>query len=94
MCSNAQVLPSPAKAQGKQAAKQKPAGKSVAKSVAPRMFLLGASAASPTTFCNPVNINYRFSFVPPSHREAADPTMVVHNGTYWLFPSKSGGYWQ
>ena len=57
------------------------------------MFLLGSSAASPTTFCNPVNINYRFSFVPPSHREAADPTMVVHNGTYWLFPSKSGGYW-
>ena len=19
--------------------------------------------------------------------------MVVHNGTYWLFASKSGGYW-
>ena len=47
----------------------------------------------PTTFCNPVNINYRFSKIKPSHREAADPTMVVHNGTYWLFASKSGGYW-
>jgi beta-xylosidase len=38
-------------------------------------------------------LNYRFSKVQPSHREAADPTMVVHNGTYWLFASKSGGYW-
>jgi hypothetical protein len=40
-----------------------------------------------------LNINYRFSKNKPSHREAADPTMVVHNDTYWLFASKSGGYW-
>ena len=39
-----------------------------------------ARAAGPTTFCNPLNIDYRFSQVKPSHREAADPTMVVHNG--------------
>ena len=51
------------------------------------------AAAAATTFCNPININYRFSKIKPSHREAADPTMVVHNGTYWLFASKSGGYW-
>ena len=51
------------------------------------------AAAAPSTFCNPININYRFSKVKPSHREAADPTMVMHNSTYWLFASKSGGYW-
>ena len=27
------------------------------------------------------------------YREAADPAMVVHNGTYWLFASKCGGYY-
>ena len=52
------------------------------------------AAGGPTTFCNPINIDYRFSFdAKLPHREAADPTMVVHNGTYWLFASKSGGYW-
>ena len=58
------------------------------------LTLLGATApAATSTFCNPINIDYRFSFDRPSHREAADPTMVVHGSTYWLFPSKSGGYW-
>jgi xylan 1,4-beta-xylosidase len=28
----------------------------------------------------------------PSRREAADPTMVVYKGEYYLFASKSGGY--
>ncbi|MGA3169915.1 MAG: family 43 glycosylhydrolase [Chthoniobacteraceae bacterium] len=26
-------------------------------------------------------------------REAADPTMAIYKNEYWLFPSKSGGYW-
>jgi hypothetical protein len=30
---------------------------------------------------------------PPSRREAADPTLVAYQGEYWLFASKSGGYW-
>ena len=55
--------------------------------------VLLTAGANATTFCNPVDISYRFSMVHPSHREAADPTMVIHNGTYWLFASKSGGYW-
>jgi len=45
------------------------------------------------TYCNPVNLSYRFQLQPPSRREAADPTMVVYKKQYWLFPSKSGGYW-
>ena len=54
----------------------------------------GRVSVGSTTFCNPLNLAYRFALGHGgSHREAADPTMVVHNGTYWLFASKSGGYW-
>ncbi len=45
-----------------------------------------------TTICNPVNLSYRFMLDTPSRREAADPTMVVYKGEYYLFASKSGGY--
>ena len=55
--------------------------------------ITAAAAAHPTTFCNPINIDYAFSTIAPSHREAADPTMVVHGSTYWLFASKLGGYY-
>jgi len=46
-----------------------------------------------TTFCNPINISYRFRPDTPSRREAADPTMVLFQDNYFLFASKSGGYW-
>jgi len=49
-------------------------------------------AAQPSTFCNPLNLPYRFSLESPSRREAADPTIVRWNNEYWLFASKSGGY--
>ena len=45
-----------------------------------------------TTICNPVNLNYRFCLDAPSRREAADPTMVNFKNEYYLFASKSGGY--
>ena len=45
------------------------------------------------TICNPVNLNYRFCLDKPSRREAADPTMVNFKNEYYLFASKSGGYW-
>jgi len=51
---------------------------------------------SPTgvkTICNPVNISYRFCLDEPSRREAADPTIVWFKERYYLFASKSGGYW-
>src|SRR5260221_1969706 len=51
-------------------------------------------AAQPSTFCNPLNLPYRFSLESPSRREAAaDPTIVRWNNEYWRFASKSGGYW-
>lgn len=45
-----------------------------------------------TTICNPINLSYRFCLDEPSRREAADPTMILFKGEYYLFASKSGGY--
>ncbi len=45
-----------------------------------------------TTICNPVNLSYRFCLDAPSRREAADPTMITFKNEYYLFASKSGGY--
>lgn len=53
----------------------------------------GLSTSRPKTFCNPLDLPYCFREEEPSRREAADPTMIVHNGRYWLFASKSEGYW-
>ncbi|MBP7507041.1 MAG: family 43 glycosylhydrolase [Prolixibacteraceae bacterium] len=52
-----------------------------------------STASIEKTFCNPLNISYRFCLDEPSRREAADPTMVVYKDKYFLFASKSGGYW-
>lgn len=51
---------------------------------------------SQNTVCNPINLEYRFQ--PRNERvacrrEAADPSIIVFRDQYWLFPSKSGGYW-
>lgn len=45
------------------------------------------------TFCNPLNLEYRFALDSPVRREAADPVMVLYKDDYYLFASKSGGYW-
>jgi beta-xylosidase len=47
----------------------------------------------PHTFANPINIDYRFMIDLPSRREAADPAIVIFGDDYYLFASKSGGYW-
>lgn len=44
-------------------------------------------------YCNPLNISYRFCLDQPSRREAADPTVILFKDNYYLFASKSGGYW-
>lgn len=52
-------------------------------------------------FCNPMNLEYRYQLfkVCPEkgdyceiHREAADPSLVVFKGTYYLFPSMTAGF--
>ena len=65
------------------------------------MLLLSGSIAksenkdttSLQTICNPIDISYRFCIDQPSRREAADPTIIWFRDRYFLFASKSGGYW-
>ena len=47
----------------------------------------------PQTFCNPLNLNYRFMVDAVDAREAADPVIVLFKDDYYLFASRSGGYW-
>lgn len=63
------------------------------------LFLIG-SQNSPhkdklefKTYCNPLDLSYRFGVEEPSRREAADPTVIWFKDRYYLFASKSGGYW-
>ena len=51
------------------------------------------STDKPVTICNPLNLNYHFCLDTPSRREAADPVIVNFKDEYFLFASKSGGYW-
>ncbi len=58
------------------------------------MHLNGSSNnKSNKTYCNPVGISYRFCLDKPSRREAADPTIIFFKDEYYMFTSKSGGYW-
>ncbi len=46
------------------------------------------------TYCNPLNLNYRFQYTDSvSYREAADPAMILYKDKFILFVSHSGGYW-
>jgi len=50
-------------------------------------------AENPQTYCNPLNLNYRFMIDYIDAREAADPVIVLFQDNYYLFASRSGGYW-
>ncbi len=58
------------------------------------------AAERPLTYCNPIDLPYHFALADneltkgASLREAADPTLIHHKGTYWLFASKVGGYFR
>lgn len=44
-------------------------------------------------FCNPINLSYKYQhYNNQASREAADPTLVLFKGTYYLFASMSGGF--
>ena len=57
------------------------------------LILFSCKQKTPTSFCNPVNLSYRFQLDNPSRREAADPSVVFYKGAYYMFLSKSGGYY-
>ncbi len=44
-------------------------------------------------YCNPLNLPYKYQhYGPAAHREAADPTLVLFKGKYYLFISMSAGF--
>jgi xylan 1,4-beta-xylosidase len=57
------------------------------------LFIYSQPVQTPKTYCNPMNLNYRFMVDAVDAREAADPVMVLFKGDYYLFASRSGGYW-
>ena len=50
-----------------------------------------------STYCNPINIDYTYSIVNTSkglsYRSGADPACVKFKGEYYLFVTRSFGYW-
>jgi len=52
-----------------------------------------ATRQEPLTFCNPINLEYRFAGEEPSRRVAADPVIVLFRDTYYLFSTGSNEYW-
>ena len=62
--------------------------------------LLGHSHGpqKPTTYCNPINIDYGYCPIPDfvkqgKHRATADPVIVRFKGDYYLFSTNQWGYW-
>ncbi len=60
------------------------------------LALLALPAAA-DTFCNPIDLDYRYNFEQLnegiSYRSGADPVIINHQGEYYLFVTISGGWW-
>jgi hypothetical protein len=60
--------------------------------------LLSSTAAQPRTYANPLDLDYRYNFEQinqgVSYRTGADPAVVNHKGTYYLFLTLADGYWR
>lgn len=53
---------------------------------------------TPTTYCNPLNLDYGFEIKRPysdfeSHRSTADPACILYKNKYYLFSTNQYGYW-
>jgi xylan 1,4-beta-xylosidase len=57
------------------------------------LLLAALPAKAQQTFCNPLNLDYRFMSDAVDAREAADPVIILFKDDYYLFASRSGGYW-
>jgi len=57
-----------------------------------------AAAADRHTYANPLDLDYRYNFEQinqgVSYRTGADPAVVNHKGTYYLFLTLADGYWR
>jgi hypothetical protein len=57
----------------------------------------GAQSTQMSTYCNPINIDYTYSVYNASqgisYRSGADPAVVRFRGEYYMFVTRSMGYW-
>lgn len=61
-------------------------------------WMVVVSFAQPSTYCNPVNIDYGYTPIPNfsqwgRHRATADPVIVNYKGDFYLFSTNQWGYW-
>ncbi|WP_315819457.1 family 43 glycosylhydrolase [Paraflavitalea speifideaquila] len=61
-------------------------------------FVAVYSQTAPSTYCNPVNIDYGYTPIPNfsewgRHRATADPVIVNYKGDFYLFSTNQWGYW-
>jgi hypothetical protein len=60
-------------------------------------FSLSAQSNQMTTYCNPLNLDYTYMIYNAhndiSYRSGADPAVVQFRGEYYMFVTRSLGYW-
>ena len=58
----------------------------------------GAQSSGIRTWCNPLDVDYRYNFEnindSVSYRSGADPVIVTQGGQYYLFATIAAGYWR
>ncbi len=61
------------------------------------IYELDAQQIQTTTYCNPVNLDYTYMIYNAdkniSYRSGADPAVVKFRGQYYMFVTRSLGYW-
>ena len=62
------------------------------------LFVAISGNAQPTTYCNPINLDYGYTPIPNfstwgKHRATADPVIVNYKGTYYLFSTNQWDHW-
>jgi xylan 1,4-beta-xylosidase len=60
--------------------------------------LIHGQTSGISTYCNPVDLDYRYNWEQSdrkiSYRSGADPVIVYHKGSYYLFATIQGGWWR
>ena len=63
-----------------------------------RCSRLPPPTAQKRTYINPIDVDYRYNWEQTndgvSYRTGADPAVVNHKGTYYLFQTLADGYWR
>ena len=61
------------------------------------LFLISGSQSQQRTYCNPLNVDYTYMIYDAnagiSYRSGADPAVVKFRNEYYMFVTRSLGYW-